>query len=214
VGLRSISLALLVALFAWICFIAAGFAPTQEKKSHAPGGPAAKRFPVHIRTPEGPPSAKTAHPGADGKPATIRCATCHAMLVPNDSTTSGEQLKAFHQGLKFKHGQLTCVSCHHAEDYDSLRAADNRKIPFARVMDLCAQCHGPQARDYQHGAHGGMTGFWDLKRGPRQRNNCIDCHDPHHPAYPRVQPVFAPKDRFPPVHGGSGKGAAKEGGPR
>jgi hypothetical protein len=69
------------------------------------------------------------------------------------------------------------------------------------VMDLCGQCHGPQARDYAHGAHGGMTGYWDLSRGPRERNNCIDCHDPHAPAFPKVRPVFAPKDRFPPHQG-------------
>jgi nitrate reductase cytochrome c-type subunit len=59
---------------------------------------------------------------------------------------------------------------------------------------LCAQCHGPQARDFQHGAHGGMTGYWDLSKGPRRRNSCIDCHDPHAPKYPAVMPVFPPAE--------------------
>jgi hypothetical protein len=63
-------------------------------------------------------------------------------------------------------------------------------------MTLCAQCHGPQFRDYQHGAHGGMSGFWDLSKGGRTRNNCIDCHDPHAPKYPTVTPARGPNDRF------------------
>ena len=142
---------------------------------------------------------KTAHLDSQGKPVFVRCATCHAVNEPNRTTHTGEELKAFHQGLKYQHGKLTCVSCHHEKDYDSLRGADNRKIPFANVMELCSQCHGPQARDYAHGAHGGMTGHWDLTKGTRSRNNCVDCHDPHHPAYPKVQPVFPPKDRFPPA---------------
>lgn len=213
-GFRRVCLGIFAAVLVWILFVGVGFSPTQEKKIAAGKGPAPKRFPVHIRTLAGPPSARTAQLDAEGKPATIRCATCHAMLVPSAATKAGEQLSKFHQGLQFKHGQLSCLSCHHAEDYDSLRAADNRKIPYSRVIDLCGQCHGPQKRDYDHGAHGGMTGYWDLTKGPRQRNNCIDCHDPHHPAYPRVQPVFPPKDRFPPsheVHGTTENGRVKEG---
>jgi formate-dependent nitrite reductase cytochrome c552 subunit len=62
-------------------------------------------------------------------------------------------------------------------------------------MQLCAQCHGPQYRDYRHGAHGGMAGHWDLAKGGRVRNNCIDCHDPHSPKYPTVRPAGGPLDR-------------------
>lgn len=177
-----------------------GFSYFQDAKPVNPKAPAEpKSFSVHIRTREGPPMVKTAHLDSQGKPVFVRCATCHAVNEPNRTTHTGEELKAFHQGLKYQHGKLTCVSCHHEKDYDSLRGADNRKIPFANVMELCSQCHGPQARDYAHGAHGGMTGHWDLTKGTRSRNNCVDCHDPHHPAYPKVQPVFPPKDRFPPA---------------
>jgi formate-dependent nitrite reductase cytochrome c552 subunit len=64
------------------------------------------------------------------------------------------------------------------------------------AMRLCAQCHGPQYRDYKRGSHGGMTGHWDLSRGERTRNNCVDCHDPHAPAYPGTTPVLPPRDRY------------------
>ena len=73
-----------------------------------------------------------------------------------------------------------------------MRLADGRKLPFSEAQLLCAQCHGPQARDYLHGAHGGMNGYWDKARGTR--NTCTDCHDPHAPLYPAWTPVFHPRD--------------------
>jgi hypothetical protein len=187
----------LAAICCWgACFLL-GFGQPDAPPAPEPQ-PATPRFPVRIRTPAGPPRVKTAQLDANGRPAEVRCNTCHATRVPNLSARSADDFKDFHQGLKFQHGKLTCLSCHHADDYESLRHADGRKIGFPQVMDLCSQCHGPQARDYAHGAHGGMTGYWDLSRGPRDRNNCIDCHDSHAPAFPKARPVFAPKDRFPP----------------
>ena len=190
----------LAAILGWGAWFVLG--QGQPPAEPAPTPPPAKaRFAVRIRTPDGPPRVVTAHLDANGRAAEVRCNTCHATRPPNPAARSGDELKDFHQGMKFAHGQLTCVSCHHAEDHESLRLADGRKLGFPRVMDLCSQCHGPQARDFAHGAHGGMTGYWDLSRGPRQRNNCIDCHDPHAPAFPKVRPVSAPKDRFPPHRG-------------
>jgi hypothetical protein len=88
------------------------------------------------------------------------------------------------------------VSCHHPGNYNTLRLADGRSLAYDFVQTLCAQCHAPQATDYEHGAHGGMNGHWDLTRGPRQRKGCIDCHDPHAPAFPSMAPTFKPHDRF------------------
>jgi hypothetical protein len=70
-------------------------------------------------------------------------------------------------------------------------------LPFSAVTQLCGQCHGPQKRDYDHGAHGGMTGYWDRSLGPRKRNPCTACHSPHSPAYPQVWPAPGPRDRNP-----------------
>ncbi len=110
--------------------------------------------------------------------------------------------------MRYAHGERTCLSCHNARDYDTLRLADGSALAYRNVIKLCAQCHGPQYRDYRHGSHGGMNGYWDLSRGPRYRNNCVDCHDPHAPAYPRVRPAPPPRDRFfrPTVHGRGRKG--------
>lgn len=157
---------------------------------------AVSRHPVVVNRPAGPPRIATQQVDSLGRPVSISCASCHANRMPNLASDQGSDLKEFHQSLTFKHGTLKCVSCHQQTDYNSLRLADGHSIPFAEVQSLCAQCHTPQARDYEHGAHGGMNGYWDLSRGPRQRKGCIDCHDPHAPAFPNMAPTFKSHDRF------------------
>jgi hypothetical protein len=165
--------------------------------SNDPVSPEKNRYAVVIHKPAGPPAIKTGAVDDKGNPITIACATCHTTKPANTDAKLGTPLTLFHQGLTGKHAALSCVSCHNAADgYATLRLADGKSLPYAEVMTLCAQCHGPQFRDYQHGAHGGMTGYWDLTKGGRYRNNCIDCHDPHAPKYPTVMPAAGPNDRF------------------
>jgi hypothetical protein len=166
-------------------------------ESAAAGAEERPAFPVTIRKPAGPPLLNTGAVDEKGNPVTIACSTCHATKPANPDARLGTALTRFHQGLVGKHGNLACSACHNpADGYASLRLADGNRVPYSEVMTLCAQCHGPQYRDYQHGAHGGMTGHWDLTKGGRVRNNCIDCHDPHAPKYPTVAPAPGPNDRF------------------
>lgn len=152
---------------------------------------------VVVRKPLGPPAIPSGTFDEKGNAVFIACATCHATKPANPDAKLGVALAQFHQGLVGKHGDLSCISCHNpADGYSTLRLADGKQLPYAEVMTLCAQCHGPQFRDYQHGVHGGMTGYWNLTRGGRVRNNCIDCHDPHAPKYPTVRPARGPNDRF------------------
>lgn len=151
---------------------------------------------VYIRKPDGAPKVDSGRLDFHGQPAQVSCATCHTTREPNPAQNSAADLTEFHQGLHYQHAGMSCLSCHNSEDYDSLRLASGLALPFTEVMTLCAQCHGTQKRDYDNGAHGGMVGHWNLQKGPRVRNNCTDCHDPHAPAYPQVQPVFQPKDRI------------------
>jgi hypothetical protein len=155
------------------------------------------RHPVVIHTLDGPPCVPTGTFDEKGRAVTIACANCHATKPPNAEAKLGMPLQQFHQGLVGKHGQLACLSCHNPGDgYASLRLADGKSLPYAEVITLCAQCHGPQFRDYQHGAHGGMSGYWDLTKGSRMRNSCVDCHNSHAPKYPTVYPAPGPNDRF------------------
>jgi formate-dependent nitrite reductase cytochrome c552 subunit len=152
---------------------------------------------IEIRKPIGPRGIPTGTFDERGNAETIACATCHATKPANTTSKLGTPLTQFHQGLVGQHGNLSCTSCHNpADGYSSLRLADGKSVAYSEVMTLCAQCHGPQFRDYQHGAHGGMAGYWDRTKGGQVRNNCIDCHDPHGPKYPTVQPARGPNDRF------------------
>jgi hypothetical protein len=148
--------------------------------------------PVHIHQRSGPPQIDTGIKDFHGQAVTVACSTCHATARPNPHLRDAADLRDFHQGLKFNHGNLSCLSCHNADNYDTLRLADGAPVQFQNFMQLCAQCHGPQTRDFHNGSHGGMSGFWDLNRGPRTRNSCLDCHDAHAPQYPAMMPVFPP----------------------
>lgn len=152
-----------------------------------------KPHPVIIRTPAGKPMVDSGKTDAKGNPVMVSCATCHDTRDPKFGTNDAAMLDGFHKGMKYAHGAQSCLSCHNAEDYNMLKSADGRPVDFSHSMQLCAQCHGPQYRDYRNGSHGGMTGHWDLKKGPRERMHCTNCHDPHMPAYPKVMPVFPPK---------------------
>lgn len=174
--------------------------PSVSKRSspNSPTGEPTKiqtPFAVSIRKPE-PPRIDTGLTDLHGNKVTVACSTCHATRKPNNENKSIDSMNEFHTQLKFSHGTVSCLSCHNPTDYDSLKLADGTQIAFSNVMALCAQCHGPQMIAYEHGAHGGMTGYWDLTRGPRVRNNCIDCHNPHSPQFPKMRPTFKPKDRF------------------
>ncbi len=138
-----------------------------------------------------------------GNPVRARCSSCHATRSANDpARDDASELKDFHNGLTLRHGTLRCGQCHGspgpygAPDYDTLRLADGRAVAFDDAIDLCAQCHGPQKRDYDHGSHGGMRGSWDRRLGARERNQCVHCHDPHAPAYVGMVPAPGPRDRF------------------
>jgi hypothetical protein len=128
---------------------------------------------------------------------TLVCSSCHASREAMSARPHIEDVKEVHVGMQFTHGDLSCTACHDpANAYDTFRLADGRSVEYQDVMDLCSQCHGPQRTAYDHGAHGGMTGYWDLSRGPRDKNACPVCHDPHAPAFPKMRPTFKPRDRF------------------
>lgn len=126
-------------------------------------------------------------------PQAATCDTCHGPNPKNFATAKPGE--AFHTTIEITHGNLTCAQCHDA-DKTKLHLADGTQFDFSEVVRLCGQCHGPQAKDYLHGAHGGKNGYWDKRQGAAIRNNCTDCHTPHAPAFPTVQPVFPPRDRY------------------
>ncbi|QDV42070.1 Doubled CXXCH motif [Stieleria neptunia] len=151
---------------------------------------------VVVRQPEGPPLIELAETDPQGRTGKVACSTCHSVRKPNLANRTSASLDEFHQGLTFNHGTLACYACHNPDQSDALRLADGSLVEYRDVMTLCSQCHAAQATAFRHGAHGGMNGHWDLSRGPQTKNNCIDCHDPHEPSYPKMIVGFKPRDRF------------------
>ncbi|KAA5539753.1 hypothetical protein FYK55_23435 [Roseiconus nitratireducens] len=162
----------------------------------SPGASGDETYRVVVRQPDGPPRIEMDGVDPQGRTGSVACSTCHAVRKANLQNVSADTLDEFHQGMVFSHGKIACYACHHPEASDELRLADGTSVAYEDVMDLCSQCHGPQATAFAHGAHGGMNGYWDLTRGPQLKNNCIDCHDPHSPAFPKMIVGFKPKDRF------------------
>jgi hypothetical protein len=191
----------------------------QPERLQPPLAADAARHPVATRPRAEVPGAGLRTGRRDHAGAEVRapCGSCHADTGAADlRRASAEDLDEAHAGLQLVHGGLRCGQCHGADrpdgarDLDRLRLADGSGVGFDAVMRLCEQCHGPQARDYQRGAHGGMTGHWDLRLGPRQRNQCVHCHDPHAPAFPAVAPLPRARDRF--LRGATGGHGAAPGG--
>jgi len=170
---------------------ATGFSDPERELGPAVTG---QPHPVRVHLPTTLGVADTTQLDVNGRPIGVACATCHGGSEPLvDGAGDPEPM---HEAVELAHGDLSCASCHDPEDRSLLRLADGRRLELADTMQLCAQCHGTQHRDYQHGAHGGMSGYWDLRQGPRSRNHCVDCHGPHSPRYEGGQPVHPPRDRF------------------
>lgn len=179
--------------------------------------PATETTVLHKTTIVAPPGSgtlKTTETEVSGAPVGVACATCHGQ---NDATTeslaeralatskSTDGKRIMHAELELVHGDLQCSSCHEAESPDLLHSSDGAQFALSESMRLCSQCHGLIRKAYDNGAHGGMRGYWDLQRGPRARNTCIACHNPHSPAHPQIIPVAGPKDKrvFRQEHSGS-----------
>lgn len=168
--------------------------PTREFGPEVPAG--AALHPVHQHIPTTLGVADTPVRDANGSPVGVACATCHGPDPETAWVADADAPRGAHRGVELRHGTLTCDFCHEPTDRTKLHLADGRTLELTEAMTLCAQCHGTQFRDYQAGAHGGMNGYWDRRRGPRDRNHCVDCHAPHTPRYEAVLPVFPPRDRY------------------
>ena len=163
-----------------------GAAPTSSVEAHpASVAPAAKTH-----------SIETQRKDPLGRQVRVACVTCHSLRKADELPQSTAELNEFHRGLELRHGNLACSSCHAKErPHEELRLASGKLVEMADVQELCAQCHGPQKKSYDKGAHGGMTGYWDTRQGKRVKNDCVHCHDPHAPAFVGAQPVLPPRDR-------------------
>jgi len=121
---------------------------------------------------------------------TYGCQECHQMWPDSDKLKLNGKL---HQDTQLHHGiNRRCLNCHHPENRDAFVDDAGEEISWNDPHLVCAKCHGPVYRDWQHGAHGRSEGFWDTSRGGQVRRLCVDCHDPHRPPFPPLHPAPGP----------------------
>ncbi len=122
---------------------------------------------------------------------TYRCSDCHAIIA--QSPSASYRMVTQHTEIRLQHGINTrCLNCHHETNRDAFAGEGGEEIPWNQPQLLCAKCHGPVYRDWQDGAHGRTNGYWNTNLGVQTRRKCIECHDPHQPPFPHLQPAPPP----------------------
>lgn len=101
-----------------------------------------------------------------------------------------------HSDIVMGHGRHkrnnNCFNCHDEQNLLMLQARDGSELPLAGSTPLCGSCHGPVYRDWEGGAHGRAQGYWDESLGERIRQDCVSCHNPHSPRFPKRLPAPGP----------------------
>ncbi len=85
-----------------------------------------------------------------------------------------------------------CFNCHNETNLLTLQSRDGRGLSLSESPQLCGSCHGPTYRDWEAGAHGRTSGYWDRSLGASDRKQCVNCHNPHAPHFPGRQPAPGP----------------------
>jgi hypothetical protein len=119
-----------------------------------------------------------------------RCSECHELYTSEPETTDSSNR---HTEIVLKHGiNKRCFNCHNIRNRDTFADDVGGEIPYDQPQLLCAKCHGPVYRDWEHGVHGRSNGYWDTQRGSMTRKQCTECHDPHQPPFPPMRPAPPP----------------------
>src|SRR4051812_9727925 len=144
------------------------------------------------------------HPYADLKQAKedlsdYDCYACHEKNKPPLIRFDAQQkiiIPKEHSDIAMGHGSHDrnnlCYNCHNEQNLLTYQVRDGRELKFDNIAPLCGSCHGPTYRDWEAGAHGRTSGFWDRSQGGITRLSCANCHNPHAPRIPTRAPAPAP----------------------
>jgi len=115
------------------------------------------------------------------------CTECHTKPV---NQLSSNAMKRAHWDIKLNHANsetMDCKTCHNLDDMNNLNSLTGKSIDLNLSYKLCAQCHTTQFEDWKGGAHGKKVAGW---APPRASMNCVNCHNPHDPAFKSKLPVI------------------------
>lgn len=101
-----------------------------------------------------------------------------------------------HSDVAMHHGTHNrnnlCFNCHDENNLELFQTRDGRQLKLSESTPLCGSCHGPTYRDWEAGAHGRTSGYWNRQLGAITRQDCVSCHNPHSPRFPSRQPAPGP----------------------
>jgi len=120
-----------------------------------------------------------------GKPPPLRFDEHQNLLIPRE-----------HSDIVMGHGEHgrnnNCFNCHNETNLELLQTRDGRVLKFQDSPQLCGSCHGPTYEDWEAGAHGRISGYWDRELGLIKRQDCVNCHNPHSPTFQGRKPAPGP----------------------
>ena len=127
------------------------------------------------------------------------CYVCHDKKQPPPlrlDTNLNIIVATEHSDIVMGHGRHgrnnNCFNCHNETNLVLLQPRDGRELKFSDSTQLCGSCHGPTYRDWEAGAHGRISGYWDRSKGAMERKDCVNCHNPHSPRFPSRKPAPGP----------------------
>ena len=127
------------------------------------------------------------------KPPPLRFDAQHVLIIPSE-----------HKNIVMGHGSHNrnnlCFNCHDETNLEVFQTRDGRQLKFSESTQLCGSCHGPTSRDWEAGAHGRTSGYWNRSLGPMIRVDCVSCHNPHAPPFPPRKPAPGPHPLRSPKH--------------
>lgn len=129
------------------------------------------------------------------------CQRCHKVPLAQMKHDGKDGKARAHWNIALKHASdqvMACSTCH-LEDggLDQLRTLTNKPVSLDASHQVCAQCHSKQAADWAGGAHGKRAGGW---APPRVAKTCVECHNPHSPAWDHRFPSRVAKREDKPGH--------------
>jgi len=127
------------------------------------------------------------------------CYACHERNKPPPLRFDEKQnliIPKEHSDIVMGHGSHNrnnlCFNCHDESNLEQFQTRDGRQLKLSESTPLCGSCHGPTYRDWEAGAHGRTSGYWNRDLGPITRVDCVSCHNPHAPHFPSRQPAPGP----------------------
>ena len=117
------------------------------------------------------------------------CQRCHNVPLARIKHDGKDGKAKAHWNVKLQHAPesvMSCATCHDPADTNRLRTVAGAPVAVDRSHQVCSQCHSRQAADWAGGAHGKRLGGW---APPRVAKTCVECHNPHTPAWDRRIPV-------------------------